>query len=62
MKASGPKKELFSVKEHEEEILKRVQPKFQGKLWEIVDEYHDVLKRNRQRVDLPRGRLSTLSR
>ena len=42
MKASGPKKEFLSVKEREEEILERVQPKFRGKLCEIVDEYHDV--------------------
>ena len=42
MKASGPKKEFLSVKEREEEILERVQPGFQGKLGEIVDEYRDV--------------------
>ena len=28
MKASRPKKEFLSMKEHEEEILERVQPKF----------------------------------
>ena len=28
MKASGPKKDLLSVKEREEEILERVQPEF----------------------------------
>ena len=42
MKASGPKKEFLSVKEREEEILKRVQPEFRGRLREIVDEYRDV--------------------
>ena len=26
MKASGPKKEFLSMKDHEEEILERVQP------------------------------------
>ena len=51
MKASGPKKEFISIKEREEEILERVQPEFQGKLGEIVDEYRDVFPEK-----FPKGR------
>ena len=51
MKASGPKKEFLSVKEREEEILERVQPEFQGKLREIVEEYREVFPEK-----LPKGR------
>ena len=51
IKASGPKKEFLFVKEHEEEILKRVQPEFRGKLREIMDEYRNVFPQK-----LPKGR------
>ena len=51
IRASGPKKVFLSVKEHEEEILDRVQLEFRGKLCEIVDEYCDVFPKK-----LPKGR------
>ena len=62
MKSSGPKKEFLSVKDREEEILERVQQNFEGnymKSWMNTSMY---FWRNCPKVDLPRGRLSTLLR
>ena len=51
MKEVGPKKRFLTMEEREQEVLSGVSSEQRDKLWEIIEEYHDVFPST-----LPKGR------